>query len=278
MTLDYNISDKMVISILLIFFSINLYAQDTNKALSNTNTLVITASSYLEEADLSFRRRDYRSAIEFYEKVLDISPVVEIDYFVNLARSYIALGDYNQAIVATRRGIRFNSVISWDIYYQKGYAFYKLGDYKNAILSVERALTIHESAYLYNFIGLMYIYSEDYPNAQEKFLSAITYSPNNPTFLCNLAASYEMQRNFNEALNIYERALQFDPEGRTHARREATRIRNYLETRNSLPREVDDNNIGSITSSTNSDVGIIEDNTNSNETSITEDETLETTE
>lgn len=277
MILGCNILDKMVISILLILFSINLYAQDTS--ITNISS---TASSYLEEADVSFRRRDYRSAIEFYEKVLEISPIIEIDYFVNLARSYIALGDYNQAIVTTRRGIRFNSVISWDIYYQQGYAFYKLNDYKNAILSIERALTIHESAYLYNFIGLMYIYSEDYSNAQERFLSAITYSPNNPTFLCNLAASYEMQRNFNEALAIYERAAQFDFENRTHARREATRIRNYLTTRNLLPIEIDDDNIGGITNSIdnvgmNDDVGIIEDNETTNETTTSENEALENT-
>ncbi len=253
MTLGYNILSKMKISLILLIFSIVLYAENTNSVINSKNNLAEAASA--------FNRRDYRTAIEFYEKVLETSPVVNIDCFINLSKSYIALGDYKQAIVVTRRGIRFNSVISWDIYYQQGYAFYKLKDYRNAIISVERALDVNESAYLYNFLGLMYIYTEDYNNAQENFLLAITYNPRNATFLCNLAATYEMQRNFNEALQTYERAAQFDTENETHAKREANRIKNYLATRNSLPRDVaDNNNFDNITSSTNTDnVGIIED-------------------
>ncbi len=233
-----------------------LYAEDNGGIISTNNTIITSEINYLEEASLSFRRHDYRSAIEFYEHVLETSPIIEIDYFVNLAKSYIALGDYKQAIVATRRGIRFNSVISWEIYYQQGYAFYKLGEYPNAILAVERALVVNESAYLYNYLGLMHLYSEDYPKAQENFLLSTTYSPNNATYLCNLAASYEMQRNYNDALSTYERAVSFDTEGRTHAKREVTRIRNYLTTRNLLPQESQDSNTANSINTVYDDVGI----------------------
>ncbi len=279
MILDYNILNKMIISILILLFSFTLHAQEQPTV--GVYSTIDSANKYIEDAAISFRRKDYRSAIEFYEKALEISPVIEIDYFVNLAKSYMELGDYKQAIVATRRGIRFNSVLSWDIYYQQGYAFYRLGEYRNAIISIERALTVSESGYLYNFLGLMYIYTEDYQNAQESFLSAIRYNPTNPTFLCNLAASYEMQRNFSEALNVYQRAEQFDTLNQTQASKEATRIRNYLATRTTLPKEVDDSNIGTMNSSTDeSNLGIVEnvDNIEPNENSSNTNEVLENTE
>ena len=62
-----------------------------------------------------------------------------------------------------------------------------------------------------NFLGLLYLYVEDYKQAESSFLKATVYSPNNVVYMVNLAATYERDKNYNSALNTYEEAYKIDP-------------------------------------------------------------------
>ena len=65
-------------------------------------------------------------------------------------------------------------------------------------------------AYVNNFLGLLYLYTEDYKLAETSFLKANIYSPNNVVYMINLAATYERDKNYNSALQIYEDVYKLD--------------------------------------------------------------------
>ena len=246
MILDYNIlktAMKIKIFILIIITTSVLQGQSINETNLDNNA---------KKALNAFRQKNHILAVELYEKTIKYSPILKMEYFINLSKSYIVLEQYKEAISTTRHGIRFNQVMSWDIYYQQGYAFYKLKEYNKAITPIKNAIELsQENSYLYNFLGLMYLYSKDYKNAEQNFVIATTYSPQNPVYLCNLASSYEIQTNLKNALITYEKAIYFDLENKTLAKTESTRIRNYLISKNQLPIELNTtNNISNTTTNT----------------------------
>ena len=111
-----------------------------------------------------------------------------------------------------------------------------------------------------NFLGLLYLYVEDYKQAESSFLKATVYSPNNVVYMVNLAATYERDKNFSYALNTYQEAYKINP--------------NYRGLKDSIDRNK--NILARISGNTNI---TIEDkpkiNTNQNNTVITYDEDVE---
>ena len=62
-----------------------------------------------------------------------------------------------------------------------------------------------------NFLGLLYLYVEDYKQAESSFLKATVYSPNNVVYMVNFGLAYERDKNFNSALNTYQEAYKINP-------------------------------------------------------------------
>ena len=109
-----------------------------------------------------------------------------------------------------RNGILINR-FSPRLYFQKGYALYRLEKTNEAIESIRHSVELNPNdAYVNNFLGLLYLYTEDYKMAEASFLKANIYSPNNVVYMINLAATYERNKNYNSALQIYEDVYKLD--------------------------------------------------------------------
>ncbi|MBW5411404.1 hypothetical protein E6A50_13655, partial [Brachyspira hampsonii] len=210
-----------------------------------------------------YNAKNYKKAAELFEYEIEYSPILKIEYFENLANSYMNLKDYTNMLRAARSGIIVNSFSS-KLHFQKGYALYKLGDTNKAIDSIRYSISLKPNdAYMNNFLGLLYLYVEDYKQAESSFLKATVYSPNNVVYMVNLAATYERDKNFSSALNTYQEAYKINP--------------NYRGLKDSIDRNK--NILARISGNTNSISNLLEENkpinTNQNNTIITYDEDVE---
>ena len=206
MTLDYKVSKKMDVNKVFIIFCIF-----TLSLFSQTNDVFIYNKKNLSNAYRYYNAKNYKKAAELFEYEIANSPVLRIEYFENLANSYMNLKDYTNMLRAARSGIIVNR-FSAKLHFQKGYALYKLGDTNKAIESITYSVNLKPNdAYMNNFLGLLYLYIEDYKQAESSFLKATVYSPNNVVYMVNLAATYERDKNFSSALNTYEEAYKINP-------------------------------------------------------------------
>ncbi|WP_297247719.1 tetratricopeptide repeat protein [uncultured Brachyspira sp.] len=201
------VSKKMhvnkIILILCSLIALSLYSQ-TNDAFKYDRKNLSNAYRY-------YNAKNYKKAAELFEYEIEYSPILKIEYFENLANSYMNLKDYTNMLRAARNGIIVNS-FSPKLHFQKGYALYKLGDTNKAIDSIRYSISLKPNdAYMNNFLGLLYLYVEDYKQAESSFLKATVYSPNNVVYMVNLAATYERDKNFSSALNTYEEAYKINP-------------------------------------------------------------------
>ncbi|MEI0566241.1 tetratricopeptide repeat protein [Brachyspira pulli] len=207
MTLDYKVSKKMDVNKVFVIFCIF-----TLSLFSQTNDVFIYNKKNLSNACRYYNAKNYKKAAELFEYEIANSPVLRIEYFENLANSYMNLKDYTNMLRVARSGIIVNR-FSAKLHFQKGYALYKLGDTNKAIESITYSVNLKPNdAYMNNFLGLLYLYIEDYKQAESSFLKATVYSPNNVVYMVNLAATYERDKNFSSALNTYEEAYKINPQ------------------------------------------------------------------
>lgn len=158
----------------------------------------------INEAYKFYKEKNYNKSIELLEYEIQKTPVVRIENYEMLANAYMYIKDYTNMLRVSREGIIINR-FSPKLYFQKGYALYKIGETNKAIESIRRSLELKPNdAYVNNFLGLLYLYIEDYELAEAAFLKANIYSPNNIVYMANLAASYERDKDYHSALKLYK--------------------------------------------------------------------------
>jgi tetratricopeptide (TPR) repeat protein len=93
----------------------------------------------------------------------------------------------------------------------QGYQQY--GDFPKVIEHYQKALRIDpQSAVLLNGLGVIYLGSDDYLQAQEMFQKSLKYDGNNLTVKNNLAICYTQLGKKDEAVRIWEKILEVDPQ------------------------------------------------------------------
>ncbi len=164
----------------------------------------------IDNAYRYYNSKNYSKAAELFEYEINNSPILKIEYFEILANIYMNQKDYNNMLKVTRNGIIINR-FSPKLYFQKGYALYRLEKTNEAIESIRHSVDLNPNdAYVNNFLGLLYLYTEDYKLAETSFLKANIYSPNNVVYMINLAATYERNKNYTSALQLYEDVYKLD--------------------------------------------------------------------
>lgn len=164
----------------------------------------------IDNAYRYYNSKNYSKAAELFEYEINNSPILKIEYFEILANIYMNQKDYNNMLKVARNGIIINR-FSPKLYFQKGYALYRLEKTNEAIESIRHSVDLNPNdAYVNNFLGLLYLYTEDYKLAETSFLKANIYSPNNVVYMINLAATYERNKNYTSALQLYEDVYKLD--------------------------------------------------------------------
>lgn len=183
--------------IFILLFCLSLYSQNYDK-------------NNIDRAYIYYNSKDYEKAAELLEYEINNSPILKIEYFEMLSNIYMAQKDYENMLKTARNGIIINRFSS-KLYFQKGYALCRLEKTNEAIESIRHSVELSPNdAYVNNFLGLLYLDTENYDLAEASFLKANIYSPNNIVYMINLAATYERDKNYNSALQIYEDVYKLD--------------------------------------------------------------------
>jgi tetratricopeptide (TPR) repeat protein len=182
---------------------------------------------------------EFREAIEFYQKSLEIKQKTFHPNDPNLATSYNGIGlvygkmgDYSKALSYHEKAVeiekthrRLNDPLLANSYNNIGVVYSKMGDYSKALLYHEKSLAIKQKilppncpgfANLYNNIGFVSMHMGDYSKAllyhekasgiQQKTLSA--NHPDLATSYNNIGAVYEKMGDYSKALSYYEKSLE----------------------------------------------------------------------
>ena len=156
---------------------------------------------------------DYESAVEIYQKLIQIVPNMP-DIHSNLANILYIKGDLQGAISHLQTAVTLNPRKQWTsvINQTLGYVFQES---KN---DIDAAISSYQSAYLltpddidiYINLGSAFYDKDDIDNALTVYRNALDLDPKNAKIHCNLGFLYWGKGDVDEAIKEYELAIEYD--------------------------------------------------------------------
>ncbi len=161
--------------------------------------------AYLNLGRISHGTGDYRAALDFFGRVLDIDPL-NIDAYVAVARVYNDQKRYDEAETTYQNAIRL-SPNYWAGYYHYGFYFYRKGEYQKAAEQFQYVvdLTPLNNRALTNLGGLYFLLDRT-AEAKEMFERSIKVKPNYIAY-SNLGMIYFADKSYSRAAQNFEQAL-----------------------------------------------------------------------
>ncbi len=159
----------------------DLALQNSMKALEISPTFVRT---YYEIAQDYLNKKDYASAIKYFNEAAQLNPDVALTYWY-LAATYLEVGDTQKGLVAVDQADKL------------GYQF--------------------AEADLIKLLGI-YIKMQDYPKIIRTYENLIKIKPANAQYHASLAAAYATVGNIDQAVSEAHKATQLDPSFEAQAR------------------------------------------------------------
>lgn len=160
---------------------------------SKAGLLPLDTDALAKKAASAFTKRDWKTAREAYEEMLEVEPVNALAW-ANLGAVEQQAGDLNAAVEAFEQSVRFNSslVQSW---IALGLAYSERGDMYRALSSLARA--VHEDpgdARAHNYLAIVANKFGWAATAQAEFEKAIALKPDYGIAHFNLALTYLDQK------------------------------------------------------------------------------------
>jgi len=166
-------------------------------------------------------------AIEHFKKAVDLKP----DYAParnNLGTAYLAIKNWDSAIICFKE-------VSRDLLYATphyplsnlGWAYYNKKDFIAAEQYYKEALKIEPKfSVALHGLGLTYLATGNSLDAVIYIEKAVRYSHGVPELQMDLAGAYVLLKEYNKAIDIYNKVIQVAPESliAVQAKREITRI------------------------------------------------------
>jgi tetratricopeptide (TPR) repeat protein len=159
----------------------------------------------------SFEQGDYATAIEAFQKCVDLDPTYQ-DAYAGLGGSYASLGQHARAIEAFRKVLDINPNHP-ETHYNLGCIYQDLGRYEDALTSYRAAAAARpDYALAYCKIGALALGFDRYKESAEALERAIELDPNLPDGLYNLASAYLHLGDYERAFEVCSRLMQTNPE------------------------------------------------------------------
>ena len=163
----------LVCSALLLLCVGMIHAQEKEEALKPSPT-ELEAVKELNKATELMLKNDYKEAIVFLKKAIDLNPEFSEAYY-NLGVSYERLGKHKDAIEMLKKTIEL-SPDDPNAYYALGYAYYQKKKYKKAIDAFEHTVSIQpNNAFAFQKLGFSYLKvgKKDKAHEQQKILEKL---------------------------------------------------------------------------------------------------------
>ena len=145
----------LICSALLVLCVSMVHAQEKKEAV-NPSPTELDAVKELNKATKLMLKGDYKEAIVFLRKAIDLNPEFSEAYY-NLGIAYERLGKHKDAIETLKKTIELSPDNS-NAYYALGYAYYQQKKYKDAIDAFERTVSLQPSnAFAFQKLGSAYL-------------------------------------------------------------------------------------------------------------------------
>ena len=162
-----------------------------------------------KKGDEDYRRQEFNSAIEYYQKAISYYPEYTTAIF-KLARTYYKLKDFDNAQISLEQGLHIDhqqeqsEKMLGDIYRRKG-------DIENALAHYNQAIEInvnyHQAFYS---LGSLYLAEGKLIEARDALKNAINIEPIYSKAYGTLGTVEQELGNINTAIHNYSKAVQYD--------------------------------------------------------------------
>lgn len=159
-------------ALLLLSFGM-VYAQEKGEAV-NPSPAELDAVKELNKATNLMLKGEYKEAIEFLKKAIELNPELSEAYY-NLGISYERLGKHKDAIEVLEKSIEL-SPDDPNAYYALGYAYYQKKKYQKAIDAFEHTVSLQpNNAFAFKKLGSSYLKvgKKDKAHEQQKILEKL---------------------------------------------------------------------------------------------------------
>jgi tetratricopeptide (TPR) repeat protein len=191
--------------------------EELKKSDSDTNLMLLLATIYAQKGSLEFKEVEYgNKSLEISNKILAIDNE-NVEAYESMGYAYEIMEKYNDAINSYNKGIQINPNKT-SLYVHKGHAYFLTNDIEKAIFNVDKALEldptntfalITKSKYIVDF------FEKDLGSAEKMLHMVIKKSDEPNTRL--MAEAYQLlgrikiiQSSFDEAIKMYEKAIEID--------------------------------------------------------------------
>jgi tetratricopeptide (TPR) repeat protein len=173
-------------------------------------TDAIKSNSYKAQADKYFEQGDYKNALLYYDKALDVSSK-KVGALGGKAKTLEALGKYDEAIIECDRAIKINSGVA-DVYNTKANALSDKLEFEKALENYRDANKIDpDNAVYINNISYALNMLERYEDSVEYSDRAIVKNSRLSTAYLNKGYALEGLNKASEAIELYDKAIKYDP-------------------------------------------------------------------
>ena len=126
-----------------------------------------------------------------------------------IGKNSLLLGKFKMAIEI------YDSLISkneedWDSFYHKGIAHLNLQNYNEANNCFEKALSLYQSEDILEMQGKLFVLTNNYSKAIEKYEEALDLCPNNSELLTAIGSLYLKSNNSEKAFDFFTDAMEID--------------------------------------------------------------------
>ena len=194
---------KFITIILLICISLSLPCFASN----------MNAEAYFKTGVSKQKLKDYKGALEDYNKAIQLNPN-DFNAYSNRGADKFELKDYKGAIEDYTMAIQLNlnKADNSEFYFNRGAAKASLKDYEDSITDFTKATQLNsDNSRAYLNRGLSKAELKDYKGSIKDFSKAIKSNPNYFAAYCNRGLSEAELKDYNKAIKDYNKALFLQP-------------------------------------------------------------------
>jgi tetratricopeptide (TPR) repeat protein len=191
---------------------------DNRETIANLNepdTNSQTAEEWFWKGIEVFHNADYKNAIEYFKKAIELKPDYADAYFNMGVAYYDWDGQYEKSIECYKKAVVLNHNYA-DAYCNMGIAYTDWkGQYEKAIECYQKAIVLNPNyADAYCNMGIVYAdWKREYEKAIECYKKAIELKPDLPVAFFNMGNSYrKWNRQYEKAIECYEKAIELKPD------------------------------------------------------------------
>ena len=165
----------------------------------------------LEKAEEFKVKGKHRDAINLCEKIL-LNDLNFTDAFEEIGDNYLSLREYEKAKIALQRAILLNPY-SANANYLLGFTYSSTGEWKKSIEYLEKADQIQNNhPEILRCLGWSIFHFGQRKRGIIILERSLNLAPRDILILCDLGVCYLNDCNFDRAINLFEKALDIEPD------------------------------------------------------------------